>query len=608
MNKRVIGATVGLERAKLIRDIKLTQGDRKSHTIYIGLGQDIEIENYEFLVFYNLPSTSQYPVVVDKYTLNESKSVEAIIPDIALKRTGTLTVEFALKHLTEDSILTVSEKLHLEVIGTTNGAILEALPGENIQLQIDQQLEKIDKLLEDADKKIEEYNENTNGKIEEYNNNANKKIEDFDINANDKIEEFDNNYSEKIEEFNDEVSKIATEANNGISNFLREAYDNLDTESTKAAEKASAEANNAVIAQQGLSVEAVQTQANEDIQRIETQGNEEIENLKNETLKQIEVIEDKATEIVENIESVGAETIKKVKTEINTAKDSAISGAKEEINDYSEITTKPGIDSYVEETTKPAIKKYVDEISKVEIEKYVEDTSKEEINNYIETTTKPGIDSYVEEKKEDLKGNPGEQGLPGRDLLNELQGTIGMKFDENLKYLNDEGTKRVGFCYLDKLTAGIFECIKETTAVVNDSACFVNFSNKENSDKLGNLSGYRLLCEGTFSEEDINKEIELFDLTNLRIASKMFPALEIVCLASIKSVHYSPVAHCTKFLHIPCAGDNGATKIADISTSQDTMFYKTVFSIKWNTNKLTAKVEKAGYKYAVFVLEHKMYF
>lgn len=88
----------------------------------------------------------------------------------------------------------------------------------------------------------------------------------------------------------------------------------------------------------------------------------------------------------------------------------------------------------------------------------------------------------------------------------------------------------------------------------------------------------------------------------------MFPALEIVCLASVNSVHYSPVAHCTKFIHIPCAGDNVAIKIADISTSQDGKFYKTVFSIKWNTNKLTAKVEKAGYKYAVFILEHKMYF
>lgn len=88
----------------------------------------------------------------------------------------------------------------------------------------------------------------------------------------------------------------------------------------------------------------------------------------------------------------------------------------------------------------------------------------------------------------------------------------------------------------------------------------------------------------------------------------MFPTLEIVCLASVNSVHYSPIAHCTKFLHLPCTGDNPPIKIADISTAQDTLFYKTVFSIKRNTNKLTAKVEKAGYKYAVFVLEHKMYF
>ena len=131
---------------------------------------------------------------------------------------------------------------------------------------------------------------------------------------------------------------------------------------------------------------------------------------------------------------------------------------------------------------------------------------------------------------------------------------------------------------------------------------------KNNLHKFQNLSGYRLLCEGTFREEDVNKEIELFDLTTLRVPNKMFPALEIVCLASVNSVHYSPIAHCTKFFHIPCNGDNGATKIADISTSQDNMFYKTVFSIKRNTNKLTAKVEKVGYKYAIFILENKMYF
>ena len=64
-----------------------------------------------------------------------------------------------------------------------------------------------------------------------------------------------------------------------------------------------------------------------------------------------------------------------------------------------------------------------------------------------------------------------------------------MKLDESLLYLNDAGTKKVGFCYLDRLTDGIFECIKQTTAVVNDSSCFKNFSNKGNYDKLGNLFG-----------------------------------------------------------------------------------------------------------------------
>ena len=68
-----------------------------------------------------------------------------------------------------------------------------------------------------------------------------------------------------------------------------------------------------------------------------------------------------------------------------------------------------------------------------------------------------------------------------------LQGNTGIKFDENLLYLNDEGTKNVGFCYLDRLTDGIFECIQETTTTVNNATYFKNFSNKENSDRLSNF-------------------------------------------------------------------------------------------------------------------------
>lgn len=72
-------------------------------------------------------------------------------------------------------------------------------------------------------------------------------------------------------------------------------------------------------------------------------------------------------------------------------------------------------------------------------------------------------------------------------ILKALQGNTGIKFDENLLYLNDVGTKKKGFCYLDKLTDGIFECIQETTTTVNNATYFKNFSNKENSDRLSNL-------------------------------------------------------------------------------------------------------------------------
>lgn len=72
-------------------------------------------------------------------------------------------------------------------------------------------------------------------------------------------------------------------------------------------------------------------------------------------------------------------------------------------------------------------------------------------------------------------------------ILKALQGNTGIKFDENLLYLNDVGTKKKGLCYLDKLTDGIFECIQETTTTVNNATYFKNFSNKENSDRLSNL-------------------------------------------------------------------------------------------------------------------------
>ena len=78
-------------------------------------------------------------------------------------------------------------------------------------------------------------------------------------------------------------------------------------------------------------------------------------------------------------------------------------------------------------------------------------------------------------------------------IIKALQGNTGIKFDENLLYLNDSGTKKKGYCYIDKLTDGIFECIQETTTTVNNATYFKNFSNKENSDRLSNLERNEIL-------------------------------------------------------------------------------------------------------------------
>ena len=72
-------------------------------------------------------------------------------------------------------------------------------------------------------------------------------------------------------------------------------------------------------------------------------------------------------------------------------------------------------------------------------------------------------------------------------IASALQANAGIKFDPDLLFLNYEGIKKVGYCYLDELADGIYECIKETSTTVNDSACFKNISNKNNSDRLDNL-------------------------------------------------------------------------------------------------------------------------
>lgn len=121
-------------------------------------------------------------------------------------------------------------------------------------------------------------------------------------------------------------------------------------------------------------------------------------------------------------------------------------------------------------------------------------------------------------------------------ILKALQGNTGIKFDENLLYLNDAGTKNVGFCYLDRLTDGIFECIQETTTTVNNATYFKNFSNKENSDRLSNLGTSFIQCGVATTDSYVGiNESETVEVT----FPKPFKT-EPVVVASIGCWDYNP--------------------------------------------------------------------
>ena len=100
-------------------------------------------------------------------------------------------------------------------------------------------------------------------------------------------------------------------------------------------------------------------------------------------------------------------------------------------------------------------------------------------------------------------------------IVSALQANGGLKFDPDLLYLNDEGTKKVGYYYLDRLKNGIFECLVETTTTVNDSSKFRDISNKASADRLDNLIKNKKLY---YIQETINIDFDNYD-SNIFIVS-----------------------------------------------------------------------------------------
>lgn len=72
--------------------------------------------------------------------------------------------------------------------------------------------------------------------------------------------------------------------------------------------------------------------------------------------------------------------------------------------------------------------------------------------------------------------------------INENQKLIinnsGLPYDENLLYLNDVGTKKKDYFYLDRNKKGLFRCLKQTTETINSAEFFEEIDNRLLSDKF----------------------------------------------------------------------------------------------------------------------------
>lgn len=120
---------------------------------------------------------------------------------------------------------------------------------------------------------------------------------------------------------------------------------------------------------------------------------------------------------------------------------------------------------------------------------------------------------------------------------------------------------------------------------------------------VSNLSGYRLLCEGTFDENNINQELEVFDYSKLSDTKKI-TALEIICIGSETRNHIA--SSVTKYAFLTLDGDHVPAKIFDIKTTLCNLNFKFNISVDARKRKIIVSCAKSGYKYSIYSIEHTM--
>lgn len=201
MNKRVAEIELNINAVRVNQVEKATQGDTNTHFLHLTFANGIELEGYNLQVTYMPPYPETVPYV-DVYT-DLKQELDILIPNVLLRRTGKVKVDFALSK--GEEILTVNKSFTFEVIRTINGSTVTAYPEGELKLTLAQQIEQIAEMTKNAQEILDEYNTNAENKTTAFNNNAATKTQEFDKKVQQETEGLSVTVNKYIEENKEEL-------------------------------------------------------------------------------------------------------------------------------------------------------------------------------------------------------------------------------------------------------------------------------------------------------------------------------------------------------------------------------------------------------------------
>lgn len=475
MNKRMINIEVELNQLNITNSEKIPQCDKNTHFINLTFKDNIDLAQYELLVLYKLP----YPdsrVLVDTYN-NLTATMNILIPNEALKRSGKLSVEFSFKK--GEELITVNKNMMIDVISTLNAVYTVVEGTGNLNKTVNEQITEIKKLIAQSQSKIEEYNDNTLIKIKEFDTHVENSKENINTYIEGKVAPTVDNYME-------------TTIKPGIDSYVEKtSKDVIDVYVENTSKK---QINDYVTLKEKEIKGATFTPTLDEL------GNLSFTNDKNLPNPQTINIKGPQGEIGPKGEK-GEQGLQGEKGE------QGLPGEKGDKGDRGETGT-PGPQGPAGE--KPV--NGVDYNTPQEEEKFKAEIIKQFDNVKLD------------------KGNLHKDVLNAEDLLTVIEKQTGATFDPALLYLNDEGTKQKDYLYYDRLKPGVFRCLQTTTGTVNSTTNFVDVSSLENSNRLDNLKENMYIknidwgmSSNTTSEEvinRINKEFEKYNTVCIAIRER----------------------------------------------------------------------------------------